>query len=93
MATPGVVSPRGVASPHLSEPSRSDQLRNTVSTGPTRICSDFVTFPQHYPQLQKKLWKCWKKKKPQIAGMAFSDPLHHPLASRSLPLAPSTERK
>jgi len=52
-----------------------------------------VTFPQHYPQVQEKLWKYWKKEKPQIAAMAFFDHLNDPLASRSLLLAPSTERK
>jgi hypothetical protein len=63
------------------------------SNAPSSLQAHFVTFPQGYPQLQKKLWKCWKMKKPQIAAMAFFDPLHRPLAFRSLLLAPSTERK
>jgi hypothetical protein len=43
--------------------------------------------------MQKKLWKCWKKEKPQIAAMTFLDPLNGALAFRSVLIAPSTERK
>jgi hypothetical protein len=37
--------------------------------------------------------KCGKMNFPQIAGNAFSTPLHRSMPISRLPLAPSTERK